>query len=92
MSRTPATRTSIGVPVGNTAATPRSRRAWHVGDGDRPADHHLDVGEAGGPQGVDGPAGEAQVGAGEDRQADDVDVFLRRAVAAIASGVWRMPV
>ena len=42
-------------------------------------------------QQLDDLGDELAVGAGEDREADDVDVLLRRAEAAICSGVSRMP-
>ncbi len=40
---------------------------------------------------LDDPRDELAVGAGEDREPDDVDVLLRRREAAISSGVRRMP-
>ena len=45
---------------------------------DRAADHELDVADAGGAQGFDDLAGQADVGAGQDDEADEVDVLLQR--------------
>ena len=77
-ARISRTRTSSGVPVGNTAAAPACNKLGHVGVRDRPADDDGDVGGIGGAQRFDGARGQRQVRTRQDAQADDGHVFLDR--------------
>ena len=67
--RTSRTRTSSGVPVGNTAAAPADSSFSHIGLRDGAADDDGDVTGVGRTQRLDGAGGQRQVRAGQDAKA-----------------------